>query len=569
MTATDSEELISLAVVEQHSPNIRNVIDINRFNSLDKLLAVAAKVLRVFKGDAPEQDLRTKAMHLLVQGTQQMEMSQEYEFLKEPTGKPPTKVRSLRVFLHDRVMRCGGRFGQSRLPFQEKFPLLLPGESHLSKLIVQSVHTNLKHAGRQQTMVMTRRTYWITKLPTLTRQVVKQCVRCQKVGAKPYELPGPPDLPEERVNLKWPYEVVGLDYTGHINFRRAGETVKGYILIISCASSRHIHLQLVEDMGVKTFIRALRLHAALYGEMRLILCDNALSFRSAEHQLQEIYEHVNSREFQGHLESRGISFKFIPPRSPWWGAHYERLIGVLKSHLKRSVGRNLLSENELRVVLAEVACVVNERPLTFVGSEQGDLQPLTPNMIVYGHHLKTLPYTRLSEDDLEDQDFQLPESLHDLFSTAAMVRQEVTNRVYSEYIDILRERQSYDQKGSANPVEPKSGDVVLVHSEDPRKFWVMAVIEEVLPGPDGAIRVARIRTPTGRTMRAIKKLFPIGVNAGEQRNEAEAPNVQQRPDNNVNIVHNDSNPSRPKRQAATKARENLKKMFQHNDSDSD
>ena len=143
MASKDEQGVATLASQALPSPNIRNVVDITRFNSLEKLLAVTAKVLRVFNPKVSETELRTKALHLLDQGTQQLEQSQEYEHLRSRQGKPPSKVIALKLFLHEDVIRCGGRFGQSQLPFQEKFPLLLPGDSHLAKLIVQDVHTKL------------------------------------------------------------------------------------------------------------------------------------------------------------------------------------------------------------------------------------------------------------------------------------------------------------------------------------------------------------------------------------------------------------------------------------------
>ena len=53
-----------------------------------------------------------------------------------------------------------------------------------------------------------------------------------------------------------------------------------------------------------------------------------------------------TQETDRFMAGRMIQFNFIPKRSAWFGSHFERLIGILKNHLKRSIGRNLLTERE-------------------------------------------------------------------------------------------------------------------------------------------------------------------------------------------------------------------------------
>jgi len=59
----------------------------------------------------------------------------------------------------------------------------------------------------------------------------------------------------------------------------------------------------------------------------------------------------------------------------------------------------------------------------------------------------------------------------------------------------------------------KAGNIVVVHDDVPRSRWQLAVIEELIEGPDGGIKAATIRTNTGKTNRPVTKLFPLEVNA--------------------------------------------------------
>lgn len=64
-----------------------------------------------------------------------------------------------------------------------------------------------------------------------------------------------------------------------------------------------------------------------------------------------------------------ISWKFIPQLAPWHGGFYERLVGLVKHCLKRTLEKHLLTDIQLATVIKEVEAVVNSRPLTCVGSE--------------------------------------------------------------------------------------------------------------------------------------------------------------------------------------------------------
>ena len=56
---------------------------------------------------------------------------------------------------------------------------------------------------------------------------------------------------------------------------------------------------------------------------------------------------------------------------------------------------------------------------------------------------------------------------------------------------------------------------MLVHDENPRSTWKLAVVEGLIEGDDGLVRVANIRTSTWRTNRPITKLYPLEVCTNE------------------------------------------------------
>ncbi|GFV88155.1 integrase catalytic domain-containing protein [Trichonephila clavipes] len=117
-------------------------------------------------------------------------------------------------------------------------------------------------------------------------------------------------------------------------------TRKSYVSLFTCAVTRAVHLELVSDMSTKCFYFVLRRFLA--------------------------------------RRDKGIHWKFIVERAPWWGGFYERLVKTIKDPLRKILGRALLTFEELSTILSEVEVIVNHRPLTYVENDPGEPEPLTP-----------------------------------------------------------------------------------------------------------------------------------------------------------------------------------------------
>uniref|UniRef100_A0A0M3ISP9 DUF2263 domain-containing protein n=1 Tax=Ascaris lumbricoides TaxID=6252 RepID=A0A0M3ISP9_ASCLU len=71
-----------------------------------------------------------------------------------------------------------------------------------------------------------------------------------------------------------------------------------------------------------------------------------------------------------------VQWTFVTAFAPWKRGVYERLVGLTKTCLRRSVERRLLSDGELRTLAAEVEAVLNERPIIYIESD--DIQFIRP-----------------------------------------------------------------------------------------------------------------------------------------------------------------------------------------------
>ena len=80
----------------------------------------------------------------------------------------------------DNLIRFGGRIGQSHLPFEQKYQILLTKEHFLSTLLVLDKHERNYHIGREQTLSLLRESVWIIKGKALVRKVIQNCGFCKQ-----------------------------------------------------------------------------------------------------------------------------------------------------------------------------------------------------------------------------------------------------------------------------------------------------------------------------------------------------------------------------------------------------
>ena len=203
--------------------------------------------------------------------------------------------------------------------------------------------------------------------------------------------------------------------------------------------------------------------------------------------------------------------QFIPKRAPWYGGFWERLIGLTKKAIKKTLGRALITLTELQTLAVEVESILTDRPITHVSSDVSDEKPLTPSHLLYGRRITHLPYPEI-EDEVSDPTFGDESPLRQRANKQALILQQFWYRWKHVYLTSLRE---FHRNTGTNKQSIKKGDVVLVHDDSPRLTWKSAVVESLIEGGDGLIRVANIRTSTGHTNRPIAKLYPLEVRANE------------------------------------------------------
>ncbi|CAB4000760.1 PREDICTED: uncharacterized protein LOC106817603 [Paramuricea clavata] len=201
------------------------------------------------------------------------------------------RYKDLTPFVENDIIRVGGRLKRASLPYDQAHPILLPGNHHISKLIMEEFHEKVCHAGCERTLSESRHEYWIMSGRRIVKKIIKNCLVCRKFRQRPHMADHlMADLPQERVKpFSPPFTVTGVDFFGPFNLKVSrNKSVKAWGAIFTCATVRAIHLEIVESTSAEAFLHALRRFASHHGWPSTIISDNGTSFVGAERLLREL-----------------------------------------------------------------------------------------------------------------------------------------------------------------------------------------------------------------------------------------------------------------------------------------
>ena len=72
------------------------------------------------------------------------------------------------------------------------------------------------------------------------------------------------------------------------------------------------------------------------------------------------------KQFHDFFSKEKIIWKFNVSRASWWRWQYERLIGLTKQSLYKSLGKSLLTWSELEEVLLDIKVNLNNLPVAYI-----------------------------------------------------------------------------------------------------------------------------------------------------------------------------------------------------------
>lgn len=532
--------------------NRAEIFDGKRYSSLKKLLGVTKQVFRFVNICKKEEIVKESPINYWLKWVQEAEYAEEIKYIKENVGKVPELVKKLGLFLDEGFLRCKGRIDNSELSYSARFPFLLPKKHWFTKLVIEEYHQRALHGGVQDTLCKLREHYWVPQGRQSVKSVISKCYVCRRLEGPHCDYPSPPPLPSYRTDNGVPFLTTGVDYTGALNIMDSdtGDSRKVYVVLFTCANTRAVHLELAVDLTADTFLNVFRRFVARRSCPQIMISDNGRYFQLSSSLLRQIMENARVKR---ELEERGCRWKFIPPKSPWQGGFYERLIGVIKGCLKKTLFKKRVSIEDLYTIVAEVENRVNNRPLTYVSDDINELEALTPSHLICGRRLKSIPLVThtLEEDDPSYLDH---EGLNERYSNLSKIINKWQVLWKREYLTSLREK-FYGMSPSQNLKRTlKAGDIVIVQGLGPRAEWPLGRVEETYPDEEGAVRMVKVKTKTGVFLRTVEKLFPL-----ECEVEAEVP--AESSDVSEDVLGQPKDGERPSRKAAVKFRDRLRNLI--------
>ncbi|XP_062556587.1 uncharacterized protein LOC134221413 [Armigeres subalbatus] len=460
------------------------LIDISRFSNWNRLLRAAAYVQRAVQkfrrqkvyGQLSSDELLL-AENFLWRQTQLHAYTDEYSTLRYNQQHPNETQKQIEKcsvlfqespFIDDKgVIRMNSRISAApTASFELKYPVILPKDHALTRLLVDSYHRRFFHMHNDTVFNEVRQRFRIPQLRSVIKRIARECQHCRIVKATPRP-PMMAPLPAVRLTPHVrAFSYTGVDYFGPILAKQGRSLVKRWISLFTCLTTRAVHLEIVHSLSTQSCVMAIR--------------------------------RFNNLAIQSTI-----------------GAPYERMVRSIKTAMEAIADHpRHLNDEALETVVLEAEAIVNSRPLTYILLDDAEQEALTLNhFLLYGAKDTVQPRTALvvEGESLRDtahdhiDSWKLTQHLVDLF----------WKRWVHEYLPTLTRRTKWFQPVKA--LEP--GDVVFVIDVNKRNGWVRGRVIEVFPGQDGQVRRAVVRTNNGVLTRPVVKLALLDIHKNKKQAE--------------------------------------------------
>ena len=163
---------------------------------------------------------------------------------------------------------------------------------------------------------------------------------------------------------------------------------------------RAVHIKVVHLLDTDGFVNALRRFINLRGKPTTIYSDSGTNLHGGEKEIHESLADWNQRSIHEFLRQKNVIWKFNPPAASHHGGVWECITRSVHKILRALLGEQLVSDEMFRTLRTKVQGILNSRPLTPVGSDLKDIEPVTPNHLLFLRANPNLPPGILLKKDL-------------------------------------------------------------------------------------------------------------------------------------------------------------------------
>lgn len=199
------------------------------------------------------------------------------------------------------------------------------------------------------------------------------------------------------------------------------------------------------------------------------------------------------------LANDGTQWLFNPPAASHFGGHWEAGVKSVKYHLKRVVGDNFLTYEEMNTLLTQIETVLNSRSLSPLSDDPEDLNALTPGHFLTGSSLTTIPEPSL----LSLKGFRL--------SRWQLTRQMLESFWTRWSRECLQRHLAIYKWNRISPSLQESSLVLIADERYPSSKWPLGRIIQTHPGKNDQVRVVSIRTQSSIIKLSVVKICPLPI----------------------------------------------------------
>ena len=413
----------------------------------------------------------------------------------------------------DGILRAKGRLQNIDIDEELKHPIILPSEHALVYLFLQFYHRNLLHQGHRVVISnMMNDGFLIIGAKECLKSIANRCFFCRIRRRKLLQqMMG--DLPNFRIRPRTPpFTSSAIDFFGPLKIKLTRNcNVDGLVLIVTCTTTRCIHLELTQMESTDSFLQVWRTFISRRGvHPAHVFSDGGPNFQGAKPLIRDWIRKWDQTLIEQEFPSTKFDFEWktnVPTASHMNGV-VESLIKSVRKGLDACITNyttRILSFQQWSTVLAEVSYVVNSRPL-YPDGDPWDFHCITANDILHPYGQPNIPqYTVENEGNVRE-----------MFKTV-QIRVDVFWETWLRHMppQLLPRNKWFHPRENL-----EVGDFVLLFEQGfkgksaPRATWTKAIVSDVHPSADGLVRSVTIRDSKHKEYkRPIHKLCLIATRA--------------------------------------------------------
>ena len=179
-----------------------------------------------------------------------------------------------------------------------------------------------------------------------------------------------------------------VDYAGPIKFKATEKREgKAYLILYACSLTRALYLDLARSLEASEFLVSLKGLIARRGRPSTIYSDNGSTFIGAAPWSKQVQ---NDEKLNDFLARHQITWKFNLSRAPWWGGQFERMIGLVKTAMRKTISNAYLTFDELKEVFLDVEIALTSKiPWKMQGCDLELLDERVPSWAARTSHRNT------------------------------------------------------------------------------------------------------------------------------------------------------------------------------------